>query len=508
MLNGRYRIADRLGRGGMGSVWRAHDELLGREVAVKEILLPDGLDENALASLRSRALAEARAAARVRHPGVVTIHDVVLEDGHPWIVMELVRARSLDDRIRAEGALPVAETARIGAALADALRAVHARGIVHRDLKPGNVLLDEDDQVVLTDFGIATIEGDLRLTASGLLIGTPGFMAPERLAGEPAGPLSDLWCLGAVLYSAVEGRRPFEGTTPAMVASAVLTGAPAPQTRSGPLEPLITALLDRTPEARPDASETVRRLKAVHPDAEPRNDDRARTRADAAMPRPDAPTVPDEPRPTAAADRQIGAVPGWMRVDRTQPPAESSRRLRKPSTGCLVALAAAAALAAGVWAVWPTAHGDNGDSPESPGSTVDPCDLVSAVQLRSLGLAADVVSGLPSDGPSSTASCGWASRPGETPGVTIEVTRYAGPLVAADAFRTEQRPVSSTAFTPKGVGEQAFGYTAAEDDHRVSVTMRFQRGPRIVSVVVNKAPRTDAALQVAKWVDTGVQKYS
>ncbi|MEV5576578.1 protein kinase [Spirillospora sp. NPDC052269] len=345
MLNGRYRIADRLGSGGMGSVWRAHDELLGREVAVKEILLPHGLDEAALAALRVRALAEARAAARVRHPGVITIHDVVIEDGHPWIVMELVRARSLDDRIREAGALSVAETARIGAELADALRAVHALGIVHRDLKPANVLLEPDGHVVLTDFGIATIEGDLRLTASGLLIGTPGFMAPERLAGEPSGRPSDLWCLGAVLYSAVEGGRPFEGTTPAMVAAAVLAGTAAPQARSGPLSPLITALLERDPAARPDASETTERLKATTAD-EPRPETRpdlqpSNTPAAPVIPRPHTPTLRASTPEPPGAEREIGAVPEWMRVERTRPPAEPAPRFRRPPTGCLVAVGAA-----------------------------------------------------------------------------------------------------------------------------------------------------------------------
>ncbi|MEV5576579.1 protein kinase [Spirillospora sp. NPDC052269] len=522
MLNGRYRIVDRLGSGGMGSVWRADDELLGREVAVKEILLPHGLDETALAAVRARALAEARAAARVRHNGVVTIYDVVIEDGHPWIVMELVRARSLDDRIREEGALSVAETARIGAALADALRAVHALGIVHRDLKPANVLLEPDGHVVLTDFGIATIDGDLRLTASGLLIGTPGFMAPERLAGEPSGPPSDLWCLGAVLYSAVEGRPPFKGTTPAMVAAAVLTGAPAQQTRSGTLKPLITALLERDPAARPDASEISERLKAVRPDApgpKTRADPQpSRTPAAPVKPRPQTPrllasvppTAPAAPQ-AAAKGRRIGATPQWIQAERTSSPAVPPSVFPGGRIGCLVALAVAIALLAGLWAL-PSSHSDdsvdpvNSVDPASLGPAIDPCQLVSDVRLRSLGLVIDARDPTPfEDEKHGMASCNWRAKNESSPSVTIEVMRYPDDETAFREFLSERRDRGS-AFVPKGVGDEARGFSSSGTSS-IYVMLRFRRGKRVVSVTLNNAPRIEAGTQVAKWADTEIQKY-
>ncbi|GAB2856249.1 hypothetical protein GCM10022221_64840 [Actinocorallia aurea] len=263
ILGGRYRLLDRVGRGGMGAVWRARDELLGREVAVKEIVLPPGLDQEHLAEARGRAVGEARAAAQVRHPAVVTIHDVVMEGDHHWIVMEYIKARSLDDHLQDRGALPVAEVARIGAVLVGALQAVHDLGILHRDVKPANILLDDDGHVVLTDFGIATIEGDARLTASGFLIGTPGYMAPERLRGDPAGPPSDLWSLGAVLFTAVEGHPPYQGNTPMVIASAILTHDQVPLRRGGPLSAVILGLLTPDPADRLDARATADRLAKI-----------------------------------------------------------------------------------------------------------------------------------------------------------------------------------------------------------------------------------------------------
>ncbi|MFD2353391.1 serine/threonine-protein kinase [Nonomuraea ferruginea] len=194
-VGNRYRLVEPLGEGGMGVVWRAYDELLDRTVAIKEVRY-SGVGERQRAELNRRTIREARAAGRLDHPSVVVIHDVVEEDGRPWIVMQLVRSRSLAEAIRADGPLPVARAAAIGARVLDALRAAHATGVLHRDVKPENVLLADDGRVVLTDFGIATMESEAGLTATGSLVGTPAYMPPERLNGEPARPESDLWSLG------------------------------------------------------------------------------------------------------------------------------------------------------------------------------------------------------------------------------------------------------------------------------------------------------------------------
>jgi serine/threonine protein kinase len=253
---GRYRLIRTIGAGGMGRVWLGHDDLIDREVAIKEILLPPGLDEVQRAALSERAMREARAAGRLNHPGIVTVHDVVEHNGAPLIVMELVRGESLADAIRTRGALPVEQVAAIGAAILDALRAAHGAGIVHRDLKPANVLLS-GDRVVLTDFGIARLVGDAQLTVSGMLVGSPAYMAPEHANSQPSTPASDLWSLGATLYAAVEGRPPFEGADVLATLAQVLTQEPRPPERAGRLTPLLTALLQKDPARRPTADQAA-----------------------------------------------------------------------------------------------------------------------------------------------------------------------------------------------------------------------------------------------------------
>ncbi|MEV0997269.1 serine/threonine-protein kinase [Nonomuraea sp. NPDC050202] len=251
LLAGRYRLLAQLGQGGMGTVWRAMDELLRQEVAIKEVRLPPDLDEAARTELADRTLREARAAAALRdHPSIVTVHDVVLDDGRPWIVMELVRGRSLDRAVRDEGPLPPARVAGIGLRMIEALSAAHATGILHRDVKPANVMLTGDGRVLLTDFGIATIAGDVALTQTGLLSGSPGYIAPERLRGEPDGPPADLWSLGATLFTAVEGAAPFARHNEAAVLAAVLMQEPAPFRLAGPLGPVLAAILEKDPARR------------------------------------------------------------------------------------------------------------------------------------------------------------------------------------------------------------------------------------------------------------------
>ncbi|MEU8385314.1 serine/threonine-protein kinase, partial [Streptosporangium sp. NPDC048865] len=262
LVGRRYRLVSPVGRGGMGMVWHAHDVLLDRDVAVKELILPYGLDHAGTQGAHRRMLREARSAARLSHPGIVTVHDVVEEDGRPWIVMELVRAWSLEQAVRQSGPLPVVQAAEIGVRVLDALRHAHAAGIMHRDVKPGNVLLTAD-RVVLTDFGIAAIEGDVAITQTGLLMGSPAYIPPERLSGQPVTQSSDLWSFGATLYAAVEGRPPYEGPDAVAVLGAILTQEPSRPQRAGALITVIEGLLRKNPADRMSASQVSDLLDRV-----------------------------------------------------------------------------------------------------------------------------------------------------------------------------------------------------------------------------------------------------
>ncbi|WP_345258761.1 serine/threonine-protein kinase [Streptomyces hundungensis] len=262
-IAGRYRLLSPLGRGGMGIVWRARDEVLGREVAVKEVLAPAALDSPEAARLYARLEREAWAAARISHRNVVTVYDVATEDGRPWIVMELIRGLALSDVLDAEGPLPPQRVARIGAEVLAALRAAHDAGVLHRDVKPGNVLLANDGRVVLTDFGIATVAGSQTLTLTGEVVGSPEFLAPERALGHTPGPASDLWSLGVLLYAAVEGNSPFRQDTPLSTLRAVVDDPLEPPLRAGPLMPVIEGLLRKEPGERLPAEEAEHQLRLV-----------------------------------------------------------------------------------------------------------------------------------------------------------------------------------------------------------------------------------------------------
>jgi tRNA A-37 threonylcarbamoyl transferase component Bud32 len=255
VVAGRYELLDRIGQGAMGTVWRARDQVLARDVAVKEVRLPDLMPTRDRAILRERTLREARVSAKLSHPCVVTVHDVIEADGTPWIVMELVTARSLERVLAEDGPLPARRAAEMGVMLLGALASAHAAGVVHRDVKPGNVLLTRDGRAVLTDFGIAAVDGDPALTQTGMVVGTPGFCAPERIRGAPASPASDLWSLGATLYAAVEGRGPFDGHgSPMAVLTSIVHSDPPPARSAGPLEAVIGALMSKDPAQRPDAA--------------------------------------------------------------------------------------------------------------------------------------------------------------------------------------------------------------------------------------------------------------
>ncbi|MFI2430403.1 protein kinase [Streptomyces sp. NPDC018693] len=263
LLAGRYRLADSIGSGGMGRVWRAHDELLHRGVAIKELTAALYVSESDQAILLARTRAEARAAARINHSAVVTVHDVLEHDGRPWIVMELVEGRSLADAVKEDGKVEPAEAARIGLWVLRALRAAHSAGVLHRDVKPGNVLLGHDGRVLLTDFGIAQIEGDTTITRTGEVVGSVDYLAPERIRGHDPGPSCDLWALGATLYTAVEGRSPFRRTSPLSTMQAVVEEEADEPRHAGPLGPVITALLRKDPATRPTTAEAERMLADV-----------------------------------------------------------------------------------------------------------------------------------------------------------------------------------------------------------------------------------------------------
>ncbi|MFF7648280.1 protein kinase [Streptomyces sp. NPDC007983] len=261
LLAGRYRLVSRLGRGGMGTVWRAVDELLGRDVAVKELHVDDGFGPDD--RLRGeRALREARTVAQIKHPNVIVLHDVVEQDGHPWIVMELVDGSSLADQLGAQGPLGPHEAGRVAAALLDALRVAHARGVLHRDIKPANVLVEAGTgRVVLTDFGIAQVDGATTLTETGAFVGSPEYTAPERMSGRRTGPESDLWSLGVLLCTLVSGASPFHRESVAAVLHAVVYDEVHVPEAAGPLRPLIEGLLRRDTRTRLSADEATRMLR-------------------------------------------------------------------------------------------------------------------------------------------------------------------------------------------------------------------------------------------------------
>ncbi|MFG2818888.1 serine/threonine-protein kinase [Kitasatospora sp. NPDC048365] len=324
VLAGRYALGERLGRGGMGTVWRARDEMLDREVAVKELTVSH-LSEEDLEILQSRMKREARAAARIKHPGVITIHDVVEQDGRPWIVMELVDGRPLSAVVSEDGALSPREAAEVGVQVLAALHRGHQLGVLHRDVKPANVLLEHGTgRVVLLDFGIAKFEGaGIELTRPGDLVGSPDYLAPERAQGHRPGPASDLWALGATLYTAVEGTSPFRRDTPLGTLAAVVD-EPLPEShRAGALAPVLAALMGKDPAGRPGADEALRMLREVAAGATlgirasgpgPAEPSRVPTQyvpvVDRVDPPAAGPAADGAASPTAATAPAVPAVPG------------------------------------------------------------------------------------------------------------------------------------------------------------------------------------------------------
>ncbi|WP_328564739.1 serine/threonine-protein kinase [Streptomyces coelicoflavus] len=343
LLAGRYRLGDVLGRGGMGTVWRAEDETLGRTVAVKELRFPGNIDEEEKRRLITRTLREAKAIARIRNNSAVTVYDVVEEDDRPWIVMELVEGKSLAEAIREDGLLEPKRAAEVGLAVLDVLRSAHREGILHRDVKPSNVLIAEDGRVVLTDFGIAQVEGDPSITSTGMLVGAPSYISPERARGHKPGPAADLWSLGGLLYAAVEGTPPYDRGSAIATLTAVMTENLEEPKNAGPLRDVIYGLLTKDPGQRlDDAGARAMLNKVVH----------APEQAAGAEPVDATKVVPLPPQPDGRGRRGGAAGTGAKRAE------EAGEKLR----GALrsVRKAAVGAGAAGVAAASRTRPGDGG----------------------------------------------------------------------------------------------------------------------------------------------------
>jgi serine/threonine protein kinase len=389
VIAGRYRLLSPLGEGGMGTVWRARDEVLHREVAVKEVRAPAGLPASDVQRLYARLEREAWAAARVADRNVVTVYDVATDGGRPWIVMELVRGLSLAEVLDAEGPMPPRRAAAIGAEVLAALRAAHGVGVLHRDVKPANVLIANDGRIVLTDFGIATVEGSSALTMTGEVVGSPEFLAPERALGRTPGPESDLWSLGVLLYAAVEGHSPFRQDTPLSTLRAIVDEELPPPRRAGPLTPVVEGLLRKDPAERLTAERAEQELRLVGAGGTPR--------ADALRASPYAPTLAGrpQPQPTPPMPVPVVAGPDTTTTDELRP--ERNRR----AAAALIAGAVAVVLALGGLTYALLNDGDGGGDGNGTGTNNRSAGASSPVET---GKSTESTAGSSSAAPSPTPS--------------------------------------------------------------------------------------------------------
>ncbi|MEU6479595.1 protein kinase [Streptomyces sp. NPDC047017] len=439
VIAGRYRLEARIGRGGMGIVWRATDLLLGRRVAVKELPFDETLSAEEARQQRDRTLREARAVAQLRHPHIIVVHDIVEQDERPYIVMELIDGGSLADRIAARGPVDAGEAARIGIALLSALDAAHASGVLHRDIKPANVLLESGtERVVLTDFGIAQVSGAPTLTETGSFVGSPEYTAPERMSGSRSGPQADLWSLGALLCTALSGESFFRRDSLGGILHAVVVDEIRPPVEAGPILPVVRGLLERDPERRLRAVEAERMLLAFLESGRTPPSAARYTPTQRSVPRvpPAAPgPVPVSPMDPSAVPRVPAGGPGGALV-----PSRLSPR------GVLVAALLAAAVAgAGVSAAVLLLHG-GGHGGGTPTDSPRPSSTASTPGAGSS--APGTTSPAPGAGPTGSA------RPSSPLSGTAARTRSAqAPAVAPSApsgYRLAQDPAGFSLAVPDG----------------------------------------------------------
>lgn len=441
LLAGRYRLGRVLGRGGMGTVWRAEDETLGRTVAVKELRFPASIDEDEKRRLITRTLREAKAIARIRNTSAVTVYDVVDEDDRPWIVMELVEGKSLAEVIREDGLLEPKRAAEVGLAILDVLRSAHREGILHRDVKPSNVLISEDGRVVLTDFGIAQVEGDPSITSTGMLVGAPSYISPERARGHKPGPAADLWSLGGLLYAAVEGAPPYDKGSAIATLTAVMTEPLEEPKNAGPLRDVIYGLLSKDPAQRLDDSRARAMLTAVIHAPEPR----------AAEPEPpsDATRVvplPAQPEERAGGERLRGALRSMRKAAGAA--ATSAAVSRTKSGGATAGSGSAGSGAAGSGAAGSRAAG-----PGASGSGA------SASGASASSASASVGGKVPAQA-SEAAAVAPAAAPASAPAKSSPSTKPSTSAPSAkDAPSAEGAPASAA--SPVSSASQAKGTTSA-----------------------------------------------
>ncbi|GAB2886002.1 serine/threonine-protein kinase [Streptomyces deserti] len=434
VIAGRYRLLSPLGEGGMGTVWRARDEVLHREVAVKEVRAPAGLPTADVERMYARLEREAWAAARVADRNVVTVYDVATDGGRPWIVMELVRGLSLAEVLEAEGPLSPQRAAHIGAEVLAALRAAHAAGVLHRDVKPGNVLIANDGRIVLTDFGIAMVEGSSALTMTGEVVGSPEFLAPERALGRTPGPESDLWSLGVLLYAAVEGTSPFRQDTPLSTLRAIVDEALPPPRRAGPLTPVIEGLLRKDPAERLPAERAEQELRVIGAGGTPRAD------TVRAVPYPPTVAAHPQPHPSPTPPAPVGGPPARP-VSTTSATAARPERNRRAAV-VLVAGLAALALALGGLTYTLLNRGDGGGDGSGSGDTSQGAGVSSPARTEEDGGRQDTSRPEPSPSPSSSKE---STAPPQSVRVTVAGARteYSGTCPPA----SEQAPAFTATFT-------------------------------------------------------------
>ncbi|WP_317444929.1 serine/threonine-protein kinase [Streptomyces collinus] len=367
LLAGRYRLGDVLGRGGMGTVWRAEDETLGRTVAVKELRFPSNIDDEEKRRLITRTLREAKAIARIRNNSAVTVFDVVDEDDRPWIVMELVEGKSLAEVIREDGLLEPKRAAEVGLAVLDVLRSAHREGILHRDVKPSNVLIAEDGRVVLTDFGIAQVEGDPSITSTGMLVGAPSYISPERARGHKPGPAADLWSLGGLLYASVEGLPPYDKGSAIATLTAVMTEPLEEPKNAGPLRDVIYGLLNKDPAQRLDDARARVMLNQVIHAPEPEAMDATRV-----VPLPAQPDGPDGKRGEEAGEKLRGALRSVRKAAGAAGAAATARTTKNGAGKAATGPAGGAAVESGSGASGVSGSGAAGAGARTPGRPAGP----------------------------------------------------------------------------------------------------------------------------------------